>query len=138
MIRYVVDASAMGPLIFADEQEKTIPALREALVRGECIVPAHWRFEVANQILVGLRRKRTTHAEVIGTFADFSAFRVEIDTGSIDRAWSSSFELAVRHRLTLYDAAYLELGQRLALGLISLDGELIDAARADGIAVLSE
>ena len=137
MIRYVVDASAVGPLIFSDEQDKTIPALLEGLAKGECTVPAHWRFEVANQMLMGLRRKRTTHAELIGTLADFATFRVEVDTGSIDRAWSASFDLAMRHKLTLYDAAYLELAQRFALCLISFDRALIHAARVDGIEVLT-
>ncbi|MDZ4800583.1 MAG: type II toxin-antitoxin system VapC family toxin [Bryobacteraceae bacterium] len=41
-----------------------------------------------------------------------------------------------RHRLTLYDAAYLELALRRGLPLASLDRELRGAALAEGVAVL--
>jgi predicted nucleic acid-binding protein len=46
--------------------------------------------------------------------------------------------LARRHRLTVYDASYLELALRLGLPLASLDGELRQAAIACGVALLGE
>ncbi|HJW78510.1 MAG TPA: type II toxin-antitoxin system VapC family toxin [Beijerinckiaceae bacterium] len=46
--------------------------------------------------------------------------------------------LARRHRLTVYDAAYLELAQREGVPLATLDGPLAAAARADGVPVLGE
>jgi len=39
-------------------------------------------------------------------------------------AWDPTLSLAQRCRLTLYDAAYLELAQRLRLPLASLDQAL--------------
>ena len=45
-------------------------------------------------------------------------------------------QLAERHRLTMYDAAYLELARRRGLPLASLDAELRRAAQAEGFAVL--
>jgi predicted nucleic acid-binding protein len=44
--------------------------------------------------------------------------------------------LTERHRLTGYDAAYLELALRLALPLATLDQELIQACKAVGLTVL--
>jgi predicted nucleic acid-binding protein len=44
-------------------------------------------------------------------------------------------ELARRHRLSFYDAAYLELALREALTLATFDGDLIVAARAEGVAL---
>jgi predicted nucleic acid-binding protein len=41
--------------------------------------------------------------------------------------------LARRHGLTVYDAAYLELALREGLDLATLDTELADAARAEGM-----
>jgi predicted nucleic acid-binding protein len=41
--------------------------------------------------------------------------------------------LARRHRLTVYDAAYLELPLREALPLATLDEALVAAARAEGM-----
>ena len=43
--------------------------------------------------------------------------------------------LARRHRLTVYDAAYLELALRERLELATLDAALAEAARREGIAV---
>jgi predicted nucleic acid-binding protein len=46
--------------------------------------------------------------------------------------------LARRHRVTVYDAAYLELALREGLPLATLDAALADAARAEGVALLGE
>jgi predicted nucleic acid-binding protein len=62
-----------------------------------------------------------------------SAERIDPDT---DRsAWTGALRLADRFRLTLYDASYLELAQRRALPLASVDVALYDAARALGVEI---
>jgi predicted nucleic acid-binding protein len=43
------------------------------------------------------------------------------------------FSLARRHRLTFYDAAYLELAKREGLTLATFDNELIAAAKAERV-----
>jgi predicted nucleic acid-binding protein len=43
--------------------------------------------------------------------------------------------LARKHRLTVYDAAYLELAKREALPLATLDRALERAAAAEGVAL---
>ncbi len=42
-------------------------------------------------------------------------------------------QLAEKHALTAYDAAYLELAMRLNSALLSLDKALVRAANAEGI-----
>jgi predicted nucleic acid-binding protein len=44
--------------------------------------------------------------------------------------------LAERHRLTLYDAAYLELAKRRSLPLATLDIDLRAAASAEKVSTL--
>jgi predicted nucleic acid-binding protein len=44
-----------------------------------------------------------------------------------------TLELARVHRLSAYDATYLELAERLGLPLATLDGSLARAARAVGV-----
>jgi predicted nucleic acid-binding protein len=51
-------------------------------------------------------------------------------------AWADILPLADRHRLTVYDAAYLELALRRKLPLASLDAELRAAGVREGVAVL--
>jgi predicted nucleic acid-binding protein len=44
--------------------------------------------------------------------------------------------LVVRHRLSFYDAAYLELAQRHRIALATLDDDLAAAARTEGVALV--
>lgn len=52
------------------------------------------------------------------------------------QAWLTTSRLADRYGLTLYDAAYLELAQRLDLPLATLDTELRAAGSAVGVPLL--
>ena len=137
MIRYVIDASSVGPLIIPDEAENLIPEVIPALKEGQCIVPAHWRFEVANLSLMAVRRRRAELSEVAVSLADLTQFTIPVDPATADLAWTQTLALAARHRLTVYDAAYLDMASRLSLALISLDGDLVRAARSDGVAVVT-
>ena len=58
------------------------------------------------------------------------------DLETADRAWEVSARLAERFKLSVYDAAYLELAQRRQLPLATLDKELRTAATASGVEVL--
>ena len=60
---------------------------------------------------------------------------MNIDVETARRAWAATSQLAARFKLTLCDAAYLELAQRLNLPLATLDKELRVAGRALGIAL---
>ena len=52
------------------------------------------------------------------------------------RAWTDTLLLARAGRLTLYDAAYLELAIRRDVELATLDRELRRAAKKMGVAVI--
>jgi predicted nucleic acid-binding protein len=52
--------------------------------------------------------------------------------------WSTTVELAGRHRLTLYDAAYLELAMRQGFPLATLDRQLRSAAAIEHVVLLAE
>lgn len=133
MSRYVVDASAVGPVLLRDERSSAIPELMRALDRAECVVPPHWRYEVANMVLVAVRRGRIDEATAAADLSDFAMLPVQVDLESLDRAFDRTLDLAKQHGLTEYDAAYLELAERLGLILISQDEALLAAARKSGI-----
>lgn len=50
----------------------------------------------------------------------------------------SEVRLARARRLTFYHATYLELAQRLGIPLATLDRELAEAARGEGVPLLGE
>ncbi len=101
-------------------------------------VPGLWKLEVANILEMGIRRRRHDAAFRDATLADLALLPISLDPETDRQAWGATLELAERRRLTLYDAAYLELALRRALPLATLDKELRKAARAEGVVVLGQ
>jgi predicted nucleic acid-binding protein len=59
-----------------------------------------------------------------------------VDQPTTASAWHDTLALARSHRLTSYDAAYLELALRRGLPLASRDKGLQAAARTEGVPLL--
>ncbi len=60
---------------------------------------------------------------------------IEIDHQAVE---FDVLDLARTHRLTIYDAAYLEVSRRRSLPLASLDRDLIAAARTENLGLLGQ
>ena len=135
MTGWVVDASVFGSRFFSDGLEVSLPGLEEQVASGRCIVPQHWHLEVTNQILTGLRRKRTDATLAARSISLIGAFPLIIDPETARQA-PAIYALARKHHLTSYDAAYLELAIRSCLPLASFDAALCKAARAETVAVV--
>lgn len=134
MTVFVLDASTV--LAWVIEDERTPPAMKVLAglrAQDQARVPALWWFEVRNALVASERRGRSSETDT----ADFLRGLARLTIG-IDRAPDETaiLTLARRHRLTVYDAAYLELAQREGLPLASLDGALRKAASASGVALL--
>ncbi|MGA3066965.1 MAG: type II toxin-antitoxin system VapC family toxin [Tepidisphaeraceae bacterium] len=126
----VPDASVIVSLIFPDEDAAYAKAVLDAIDADRAVVPTLFWFELRNALLMGERRKRIT-AHQTGTFlADLRVLPFEVDDEPRETV---VLELARRHTLTVYDAAYLELAQRKNLPLATIDGDLIRAATAAGV-----
>ena len=134
---YIIDASAMGPLIIPDEANELITILPEVLGSDVALVPNHWRLEVANLARMAIRKNRLTEALLAKAFVALSAFQVILDTQTDSRAWKDSLDLATRHNLTAYDAAYLELALRSSRAIITRDKSLIRAAQAEQVELIA-
>jgi predicted nucleic acid-binding protein len=131
-----MDASIAVRMIGGGEIPPTILELVGAAGRYRIVVPALWRWEVANGIQVMLRARTDHHADIRDNLLDFARFTLDIDDLSTQLAWTSTLVLASRTGLTAYDAAYLELAIRRGLPLATLDGPLATAARAEGVEVI--
>ena len=130
---FVIDASVAACWFFPDE---TDPVASESWLRihdDDAIVPAHWWFEIRNTMLVGERRARSTEQQT--TFAMERLTRMPIRHDPMPRD-ANVFALARKHRLTFYDAAYLELAQREGLALATLDDKLAAAARSEQVSLV--
>jgi predicted nucleic acid-binding protein len=132
---HVVDACMMGPLIIPDEAGELYDGLLPILSSGKTIVPGHWRLEVANLGRMAVRKRRMSAAQLAQALDLMAGFHVNIDAETNGQAWTRTLDLASRHDLTAYDAAYLELAIRLGLNIVTRDGRLVAAARAENVAL---
>ena len=126
---FVIDASVVVAWAF-DEVHTTGNEARERLRSDDAVAPALWWFEVRNALVQGERRGRFDQSGTGRFLRDLSQFAVSIDRAPEER---SVLELARRHRLSVYDAAYLELAQRRGFPLATLDNALDAAARGEGV-----
>jgi predicted nucleic acid-binding protein len=130
----VVDVSVIvaGAL---SEAHPRLDAIFGRLSEDDWIVPSLWWFEIRNAFLVNERRSRLQAEETTEHLRDLARTPVVLDAIPDETAIMA---LARRHRLTVYDAAYLELALREQLDLATLDASLADAARREGVAVVGD
>ncbi len=134
----VIDSSLTLTWFFEDERTDATLALLDRVQQSGAVVPSLWRLEVANALQMGIRRGRIDAAYRDASLLDLSALDIRIDAEGHDFAWSTTLRLAERFGLTLYDAAYLELAQRLGLPLATRDQALRAAAGGLDVALLGE
>jgi len=132
---FVLDASVAACWALQDEQHIYADLARERIVTDPAIAPSLWWFEMRNILLIKERVSRITEAESAIFLGWMNRLGVELD-----RAPQSSevLRLARRYKLTVYDAAYLELAQRNRVPLATLDANLVDAAKAEGVPIIGE
>jgi predicted nucleic acid-binding protein len=129
---FIIDASVVIAWAFK-EQHATAERALARIQAEEAIVPALWWYELRNVLVLGERQKRLTERETARFLRDISRLTITIDSSPNE---AQVLTLARRHRLTVYDAAYLELAGREALPLATLDEELAAAARAEQVALI--
>lgn len=131
MYDLVVDASITAAWCFPNEHTQySNGVLRAVGTTFNPIAPSLWAYEVRNLILTGIKRERITRQVAQGLLGFLKDLNVRlIDPVSYD----SVFDVAERYKLTVYDAAYLDLAARQGAPLVSLDKALCKAALTAGI-----
>lgn len=129
---YVLDCSVTMAWVFPDEATDATERLRDSLIGGKAFVPALWPIEVGNVLRVATSRGRIVRDDWVRIRSILTALPIEIDPVSTACVWGSVLDLAYEHRLSVYDAMYLELALRLRLPLATLDRALAAAAIANG------
>jgi predicted nucleic acid-binding protein len=95
-----------------------------------------WPLEVLNGLIIAERRGRLDAQRRQRMTSLLQALPVTIDSETVRNAWRLTSHLAERFRLTVYDATYLELAQRMNLPLATLDQELRTAGMTLGVPLL--
>lgn len=136
--RFVLDASVAVAWCFEDESSAFTEGILDLLSLGaEGLVPAIWPLEVGNALLIAERRKRISVAQGTALLGRIAQLPISVEAIGADRAFGEILAVARQHKLTEYDAAYMELALRSALPLATLDEDLRRAARLVGLTLLS-
>ena len=137
MSRFVLDASIVLTWCFPDEESQKAQEVAERIASGDrVIVPAFWRHEMLNALLVGEKRKRLTPELTRAFIEDLDRLPVDLDTPSSAVVFNTVQALCRKHSLTAYDAAYLEIAIREKNALATVDQELRQASVAEGVELL--
>jgi predicted nucleic acid-binding protein len=130
---FVLDNSVAAVWVLPDEGNPVASRALELLEDQGAVTPSLWRFEARNMLVMNERRGRIDASQTAGALRLFASLPIATD----DRCEESELlRLARQHRLTVYDAAYLELALRLRAPLATLDANLIAAAKAEGVVLV--
>lgn len=137
--RLVLDSSLALSWCLQDEQTKATDDILDTFAKGSsALVPSLWVWEVNNVLLMAERSGRLDPIKRHQQIAILKKLPIDIDESAHQQAWNETTMLAHAHRLSVYDAAYLELALRQGLPLGSLDRELRNAAKKIGVKCLPE
>jgi predicted nucleic acid-binding protein len=131
----VLDCSIVMAWYFVDESDAYADLVARRLPDRMAFVPVNWPLEVANTLIIGERRKRSTQAQAARMITYLAAMPISVDDETNLHARTTTLSLARQQDLTAYDAAYLELALRRGLPLATLDGQLKAAAKAAGVPI---
>lgn len=128
---FIADAAVgVAWAVPSQASDATDELLEQVSAGTPLVVPTLWPFEVANSLLVLLRRKRILPEERERALDALGRLPLLLDDEGGRLAFERTSELAAEHGLTVYDAAYLELALRRKLPLASRDQTLCQAAES--------
>jgi predicted nucleic acid-binding protein len=132
---FVIDASVAACWLMPDERHPIADAAHKRITHDPAVTPVLWWYELRNMMIVNERRGRLDSAKTARALGLLRKLPVTIET---DVEEDALMQLARRHRLTVYDAAYLELAPRKGHPLATLDAALSIAARAETVHLIGE
>jgi predicted nucleic acid-binding protein len=130
---FVVDCSVSVAWLFDQQSDAYTEAALDALVTSFAVAPRWWNIEVLNVLLTLERRERLAVGKAVELLRHLQRLPVRPRESQ-----ASVFELhalALRHRLTSYDALYLEAALSTGLPLVTRDKALRQAAVESGVGV---
>jgi predicted nucleic acid-binding protein len=129
---FVLDASVAGPWVLADEPSEAANRIAHRLLTESALVPTLWWYEVRNLLVVCERRGRLNRSDSDLFLSRLKNYPIKVDA---EPNWDDVMRLARKHRLTIYDASYLELAIRSKVPVATLGGALQRAAANEGVAL---
>jgi len=124
----VIDSSSLVKFFSKEEGWK---AVRELILEGVISLDLSIK-EVANALWKKVLRNEMSISDANKIIADLSEAEA-IKIVNQDNYLSKAFEIAVRNRITVYDALFVALAKELNIELITSDTKQAEIAKKEGI-----
>lgn len=122
----VCDASVLASIAFEEPDSSEARSLTRS---RRLLAPSLLRYEMAQVAVTKCTRNPNDASRVVQAFA--ASLRVPVRL--LMPSWPAVVELARTHKLSAYDAAYLQLARELHIRLATLDVRLRRVAEALGL-----
>jgi predicted nucleic acid-binding protein len=135
-LSFVLDNSVTMRWFFGDGSPRDLAyagRILDAMKADEAVVPGLWGLEVANVLARAESAGLVSEARSETFIGMLHKLDLSVDPATPAHALGATLQLARRHKLSAYDAAYLELALRTGLPLATLDEKLLKAARKAGV-----
>src|SRR6185437_8453239 len=120
--------------VFPDQQQRDAAgSIMARVAEGGALVPPIWHTEVANALVTRHRRGLIELAEITLVLEEIAKLPIAADGRASGDIQASAVSLAIAHKLTAYDATYLELARSRDLPLATFDRALRRAAEAESV-----
>ncbi len=137
MSQWIVDASLALGWYLKDEEDRAYNlSVLAGLRENEALVPFLWLYEVSNGLVMANRRKRVSMEELEEIMGSIRALPITVDPPNTTTVLELP-ALALKHQLTVYDTAYLELAIRYKLPIATRDNALKRAMTSCGIEIVA-
>lgn len=132
---FVLDNSVVCGWLLENQASAYTDAIAERLQEEGAIAPALLHLEYTNVLRTACKHGRLIARHAQDAIRQLQQLPIETDRELPDPA--QLLTLTLRHDLSAYDAAYLELALRRQLPIATRDAALANAARVAGVGVLA-
>lgn len=132
---FVLDNSVVSGWLIGSQATAYSAAVAERLLEDRAIAPPLLPLEYTNVLRIACKKQSLIAAQALEAIEALLALPIDIDSTRV--APAHVLDLALRHDLSSYDAAYLELALRRGLPIATQDAALAHAARVAGVGVLT-
>jgi len=130
---FVLDNSVVCGWLLEQQATDYSAAIARRLEQDRAVAPPLLRLEIVNVLRTACKRQVMIASQAQEMLAQLSRLPIEFNANAPEPGLLLA--LALRHDLTSYDAAYLELALRLQLPIATQDAALAEAARIAGVGV---
>lgn len=131
---FVVDASIAGAWLLPDEENEVAEQVMVRMADEDAFAPDLLRHEIRSILLSAERRGRVSDDFIHSALARFRGLPLKLLGPGDD---TEVVRLSRQYCLSAYDAAYLSLALLERMSLATLDQKLAEAARREGVSVLT-